>query len=182
MTQQAVVLPVLRKATAEDAFALKNLYKEVAKAPGGLVRNESEITDEYISRILNTSLDRGLMLVAQAEGGKNTLAGAVHAYKPVPKAFAHIFSDLRIVVHPDYQGKGIGRLIFSHFLETISASRHDILRVELVVRESFLRGILLYETLGFKREGRMECRIRGAAGAPEADIPMAWFNPNFQAR
>jgi putative acetyltransferase len=51
--------------------------------------------------------------------------------------------------------------------------------VELWVRESNIRGQRLYESLGFKTEGRMEKRIRNADGSYEADIPMGWLNPKF---
>jgi putative acetyltransferase len=46
--------------------------------------------------------------------------------------------------------------------------------VELIARESNARAIGLYESLGFRREGRLEGRVRRPDGVVEADIPMAW--------
>ena len=37
------------------------------------------------------------------------------------------------------------------------------------------RALRLYESLGFKQEGRMERRFRGPEGRYEADVPMAWL-------
>jgi ribosomal protein S18 acetylase RimI-like enzyme len=176
-------LPViLREGTLDDAKALKELYKDVAKKPGGIVRTAGEIDEKLIGHVLATSLERGLMIVAQDAKDKTKLRGSIHAYTPKPVAFSHLYSSLTIVVHPNFQGKGVGRLIFTKFLDTIKTSRKEIFRVELMVRESNLKGILLYETLGFIREGRMENRIRSAAGGYEADIAMAWFNRNFRAK
>lgn len=169
----------MRSATAKDVKSLLELYKAVAKIPGGIPRESKEISESYIQHHLEAALERGVMIVAAETGRGKKLRGAIHAYRPNPKSFSHMLSALTIVIHPEFQGKGVGRQVFSHFLETIQKSHPAILRVELIVRESNLRGILLYETLGFVREGRMEKRIRSTSGGHEADISMAWFNPNF---
>jgi putative acetyltransferase len=84
------------------------------------------------------------------------------------------------VVHPDEQGKGIGKQIFQNLLEEIKRHHPDIGRVELIARESNTKAITLYEKLGFKKEGRLEKRIRHSTNSFEADIMMAWFNPNYK--
>lgn len=171
---------VVRKGKASDVKGLCELYRDVAKIRGGIARTHGEITEGYIQHILETALKRGLIIVAQEKGKSGKLRGAIHAYRPNPKAFSHLLSSLTIVVHPETQGLGVGRQIFSYFLDTVKSSFPDILRVELFVRESNLRGILLYETLGFVREGRMENRIQRIGGGFEADIYMAWFNPKYK--
>jgi len=173
---------VVRKGKASDVKGLYELYRDVSKIPGGIARTRAEITESYIEHFLQTALKRGLIIVAQEEGKGGKLRGAIHAYRPNPKAFSHVLSSLTIVVHPDTQGHGVGRQIFSEFLDTVKKSNRDILRVELFVRESNLRGILLYETLGFVREGRMENRMKRIGGGHEADIYMAWSNPKFKAK
>jgi ribosomal protein S18 acetylase RimI-like enzyme len=60
-------------------------------------------------------------------------------------------------------------------LDDIQLNRPDILRVELIARESNSKAIQLYEKLGFKIEGRFENRISNDNNSFEADIPMAWF-------
>jgi putative acetyltransferase len=55
--------------------------------------------------------------------------------------------------------------------------KKDIERIELISRESNLRAIQLYKSLGFKIEGRLENRIKTSAGELISDIPMAWQRP-----
>jgi len=74
----------------------------------------------------------------------------------------------------------VGRMIFTHLQDLIINDRPDILRVELISRETNLKAISFYESLGFKREGKLEKRISYIENEFEADIPMAWFNPNFK--
>lgn len=75
---------------------------------------------------------------------------------------------------PEAQGSGVGRRLFEEFLAEVRTNRPEVLRVELIARESNARAIAFYESLGFRREGRMEGRIRNLDGSFEADIPMAW--------
>jgi len=89
-------------------------------------------------------------------------------------------SELTLVVHPQFQGRKIGRTLFTIFLEEIGRNRPDIGRIELVTRESNAKAIALYQSLGFRIEGRLEMRIRTTGHAYEADIPMGWQNPNFE--
>ena len=90
------------------------------------------------------------------------------------------FGELTILVHPKYQNRKIGRSLFTKLLEHVTSSCPHILRVELLVRESNARAIELYASLGFKQEGRLENRIQSKPGKFEADIQMAWFNPNYK--
>ena len=108
------------------------------------------------------------------------LIAEVHAYKPGIKVFDHVLSDLTLIVHPDFQGKKIGRTIFTIFLEELSINRPDVGKVELIARESNRKAIDLYQSLGFRIEGRFEMRIKTPAGLFEADIPMGWQNPIFE--
>jgi len=57
--------------------------------------------------------------------------------------------------------------------------RSDILRIELIARESNKKAIAFYQKLGFQIEGRLLNRIKTESGF-EADIPMAWMNDNYQ--
>jgi ribosomal protein S18 acetylase RimI-like enzyme len=148
------------------------LYKLVAKNKGGLARGQDEISWEYVTTFLRKSEKTGLSLIA-TDG--LTVVGEIHAYKLEPMVFSHVLSELTIAIHPDFQGKGIGRILFSAFLEEIISHRPDILRVELIARESNKKAIQFYETLGFRQEGRYEQRIDRGDGTFEADIPMAWL-------
>ncbi|MGC1240412.1 MAG: N-acetyltransferase [Chryseosolibacter sp.] len=169
----------IRTAAIEDLPKIKELYKEVARAEGGIARVESEITDEYIGSFLKKSTESGLILVVEHPENPDVLIGEIHAYKPGPAVFRHVYSDLTVVVHPDFRQRKIGRTIFTIFLEQVGINRPDIGRVELIARESNARAISFYQSMGFLIEGRLEMRIKRPDGNYEADIPMAWQNPNF---
>jgi ribosomal protein S18 acetylase RimI-like enzyme len=159
-------------AVASDLEGIKALYQNVARQGGGIARTEDEITDDYIRHNLDTSISRGISYVAKVD---EQIVGEIHAYPPFPQLFAHILSDLTIAVHPDFQGTGVGRAIFSALLDEVKQHRLHILRVELFVRQSNLKAITFYQSLGFEIEGHFQQRVRRPDGDLEADIPMAWI-------
>lgn len=169
-----------RTADIDDFGRIKTLYKEVAHREGGIARLEHEITDDYINNFLQKSLATGLIIVGEHPDEPETLIAEIHAYKAGIKTFEHLLGELTLVVHPAFQGKKIGRTIFTIFLEEIARNRPDIGKVELIARESNRRAIELYQSLGFMIEGRLEMRIKTNEGAYEADIPMGWQNPSYE--
>jgi len=169
-----------RIATTDDIVRIKTLYKDVARREGGIARLEHEITDDYIETFLTKSLATGLIIVAEHPDEPETLIAEIHSYKTGIDVFAHVLGDLTLVVHPTFQGKKIGRTIFTIFLEEIARNRPDIGKVELIARESNRAAIELYQSLGFMIEGRLEMRIKTSQGSYEADIPMGWQNPLYE--
>lgn len=169
----------IRFAKLEDKEALLKLYKKVAKLTGGIARTKNEITKEYIQNNLINSIDNGICLVID-NPQNTTIIAEIHCYKLTPSVFDHILSKLTIVVDFDYQNQGLGNLLFTSLLGIIKEKRTDIMRVELIVRESNLKAITFYEKLGFKIEGRFEKRIDNGTKDFEDDIPMAWFNKNYK--
>lgn len=157
----------------DDQAEIAALYRAVAAVEGGLARSALEITDEYVNHFLKKSLDTGVILVArQRDGGQ--VVGEIHAYALGPQVFAHVLGELTIAVHPDHQGYGVGKALFTELLRRVEEERPDILRVELIARESNQRAIALYQRLGFQIEGRLTDRKRSVDGGYDADIPMAW--------
>jgi len=163
----------LRPGRREDAPAIQLLYQTVAATPGGIARDPGEVTSDYVDEFVSWSLERGLLLVAELPGLVG-LAAELHAYRSELRVFAHVLGDLTVAVHPNAQGRGIGRQLFTRLLDEVANNHSDITRVELVTQESNVRALQLYESVGFRREGRLEGRIRGPTGGVEADIPMAW--------
>ena len=170
----------IRTADIEDLNQLRLLFKAVAREEGGMARTEPEITEEYISEILKKSLATGLMVVAEDPDDPDRLIGAIHACKNSLKVSSHILGDLSLVVHPQFQGKKIGRTLFTIFLEELAHNRPDVGKVELKVRENNQKAIELYRSLGFKIEGRIEMQIKNQSGQYEAVILMGWNNPNYE--
>ena len=172
----------LRPTTPADAPAIADLYRRVSAAGGGLARTPEEITEAYVAGFVAGSLARGVALVAvdnTADAGR--IIGELHAYGTGLRAFAHVLGDLTVAVDPAFQGRGIGRQLFTVLLTEVPARLPHISRVELLARESNVGAIGLYESVGFRREGRLAGRI-AVDGRPEADIPMAWHPPGTPPR
>ena len=167
-------------ANTEDLQALLQLYREVAAIEGGLARRAGEITEAYMTHIVREAQRSGLQLVAR-EAATGALLGEIHTYALGPQVFAHVLGELTIAVHPAQQGRGIGKALFTTLLERIQHARPDILRVELIARESNQKAIAFYQQLGFQIEGRFNRRIQSAGGGYEADIPMAWLRATTDA-
>lgn len=170
----------IRKAEPRDADAIQALYTATAAVPGGIARTETEVTSGYIQHNLSNALATGICMVAEHPDDPTQLIAEVHCYMLQPAAFKHVLGELTIAVHPAFQGQGLGRRIFEALLSEVKQNRPDILRVELITRESNARAIALYQKLGFQVEGRLLNRIESAGGGKEADVPMAWFNPNYR--
>lgn len=161
-------------ASLDDHAAILELYRTVAAVEGGLARTADEVTADYVAGFLERSISTGIIVVArEARSGK--VVGEIHGYRLGPRVFAHVLGELTIAVHPEFQGSGIGRRIFTEFMRRVVEERPEIERVELIARESNSKAIVFYESLGFVIEGRFERRIRSVDGGTEADIPMAWL-------
>lgn len=170
----------LRKATKSDAVEIFNLNVEAAKTKNGIARAPEEISQKDVKNFIEKSLKSGLIFVISHPENPKKLIAEIHCYKHEPQCFKHVLGNLTLVVHPEFQGRGLGKKIFSHLLEEIKENHPSIARVELSSRQSNLRGIKLYQSLGFEIEGIMQKRILDADGVLSGDTMMAWFNPNFK--
>jgi ribosomal protein S18 acetylase RimI-like enzyme len=169
-----------RTARLDDWPKIKELHLAVSREKNGIARWEHEVTEDYILDFMKKSLNHGLMIVAENPNNAEQLIAEIHASTPQIHVFNHLLSDLTIAVHPDFQGKRIGRTIFTIFLEEVSTNMPNIAKIELITRESNKRAIHLYQSLGFIIEGRLEMRIKTPEGNYEADIPMGWQNPTYE--
>lgn len=169
-----------RTADIDDLPRLIKLYKAVAREEGGIARLEHEVTEDYVKNFILKSLASGVIIVGENPDDPGELIAEVHGYKSGLAVFDHVLGDVTILVHPKFQGKKIGRTILTIFLEEVGRNRADIGKVELIAREGNVKALELYQSLGFRIEGRLEMRIRTPDRTYEADIPMGWQNPNFE--
>lgn len=169
-----------RTAEITDVPKIVKLYKAVARVPGFIARLENEITEDHVTHFVKKSLANGLIIIGHADDNDDEFLAEIHGYKGDIAGFAHVLGDVTFLVHPDHQGKGIGRTLFAIFLEEIGVRRPDIGKVELWTGESNRRAIGLYQSFGFMIEGRMEMRYKNHLGDFEADIPLGWVNPGFE--
>ena len=168
--------PLIRPGRPDDVAAIRELYRAAAATPGGIARAPDEVTEEYVAEFVAGSLRRGVLLVAEVPGLPG-LAGELHAWRSDLRVFEHVLGDLTVAVHPAAQGRGVGHLLFTVLLDFVTRELPGVSRIELITQESNHRALRLYESVGFRREGRLEGRIRSPGGGLEADIPMAWLRP-----
>lgn len=166
----------VRSATADDSAAILALHRTVAATPGGVVRAPDEVTPGYIDDAVRASLARGVIVVAEGPSVPG-LMGELHTYRDDIAALSHVLAHLTVAVHPAAQGRGVGRALFEALLRIVELERPAIERIELMVRESNVRGRRLYEAVGFVEDGRLERHVRAASGELEADITMGWLRP-----
>lgn len=161
-----------------DAAAIRELHIAVATISAGIARYADEITESYVHEIITRGTERGVIVVAQ-DVASGAIVGELHAYSYGLRRLAHVLTSLTVAVHPNAQGRGIGRQLFEALLHEVRENRPDILRVELITQESNAHARRLYEAVGFRAEGRLQQAILSTTtGLPEADIPMAWLrNP-----
>jgi putative acetyltransferase len=162
----------IRHGTGADVDQILTLYCHVAANSDGLARAEEEMTFEYVDGFVQKSLAKGIILIAEEAG---IIIGEVHCYTPALDIFAHVFGDLTIAIDPQFQHRGIGRALFTTLMHEIEALHPEISRVELVARESNVKAISLYESLGFQIEGRFRQRISLPDGGFDSDLSMAWW-------
>lgn len=169
----------VRKALKTDLEKIIILHKKAAETIDGIARTPAEINENYVSNFLDNALEKGLIFVIENPDNSQELIAEIHCYKHDPKCFQNTLGNLTIVVHPNFQSQGLGRIIFSHLLKEIEANHPDIVRVELMVRQSNKKAVKLYQNLGFEIEGICKNRISNFKGELENDMMMAWLNSNF---
>ena len=160
----------IRPARVEDAPTLCAAEVETSRTPGRLVGHPEEFKVESFASKIAELRDRGLYIVAEKDG--HAVGHAV--LEPMPlKRISHVFR-LTIVVHPGFEGKGIGKALMSD-LTNWSAANPKVGKIELLVRAGNAAAIALYRKCGFVEEGRFKNRIRLEDGSFIDDVSMAWF-------
>jgi putative acetyltransferase len=147
------------------------LYRAAAATGSGLARAPDEIDEPYVRAFLERAQKDGVSRAVWTPDG--TLAAEIHALRMIPAQFRHVLSDLTVAVHPDWQNKGLGTLLFQSLIEAARALAPPVTRIELLAREGNAGAIRLYQRAGFRIEGRLEARVRLPDGRLEDDIAMA---------
>ena len=135
----------IRPVRMEDAEAINEIRRQrsVAEWTLGLPSERIAQNREFLDAL--TTEDH--LLVAELDGRAVGLAG-LHARR----GKGHHAAALGIMVHEDYQGQGLGRLLMEALLD-LADNWLGLVRVELDVFAGNDRAIRLYESLGFQREG-----------------------------
>ena len=160
---------LIRRVLPSDAAVIRELYRAAA-ALGTLARMPDEVDDAYVVGFMAAARN-GLELVAEVGG---IVVGDLHATRLSPRQFARTLGELTIAVHPDHQGQGIGKKLFTEFMRIVREEMPDIERVELFAWDENKGALRLYESVGFKFEGLLPRRVRTDSGEWRNDILYGW--------
>ena len=118
-----------RTAIESDVDKIKSLYKAVARRGDGIARKEHEVTTAYVESFVRKSMDMGLIIVCEHPDHPQRLVAEIHGYKSGLYVFSHVLGDLTIVVHPDFQGKGLGKALMRQMIKRLRSE--DISNITL---------------------------------------------------
>ena len=137
----------------------------------GMVLEPDEVTLDGTRKNVTRFVERGrasLMLVAEVEG---VVVGAADVW-PIPRRrLAHV-AEFTMGLHPDYQGRGLGRQLAEACVAW--ADEHGILRLQLMMRADNQRAKALYTSLGFTLESTRRDFMRLGEGFVD-DLVMARY-------
>lgn len=147
---------VIREARIEDASAILEAERAIAKVPGYFCSDPSELILENVLHAISTfRSNEGIYLVAETDGA---LIGHAFLEPQRLQSLRHV-ADLNIAVHLDWQKKGVGTKLLKQIIEW--AKKSEVLRkIQLNVRASNLFAISLYNKMGFQEEGRLKNRVK----------------------
>lgn len=145
--EMEVWVRAVRKEDLDDVNAMRCM-KEVRGCTTGLISERLSQTEQWINNLSNNDH----VLVAEANiDGKKGVVGYVCLNSKNGSRFRHV-GNLWIMVHPDFQSRGIGRKLMEHILE-LADNWLNIIRVELTVTTKNEKALKLYQSLGFVIEG-----------------------------
>ena len=140
----------IRPATEDDAEAFAKVFAD-RSASNGTLQHPYTSTEVWRTRLAGNVGTRQVVLAAVVNGRVVGNAG-VHAVSDNPRQ-KHVCS-LGISIAHAYQGRGVGRALMNACLD-FADRWANYSRVTLTVHADNARAIALYESLGFKHEGRL---------------------------
>ena len=160
---------MIRSARAEDAHVLAQAERTIAATPGLLVSQPAELPDERFAQKIAAldGADNGHYLVAETA---DQIVG--HGMlDPLPLVAVRHVVHLTLVVHPGWQGRGVGRALLTSLIEWARAAS-AVEKIELNVRSSNTVAQALYRKMGFREIGRWRRRVKVAPGQYLDDVAM----------
>lgn len=141
---------IIRPVRVEDAVFINELRRMdgVRETILGIKSERVNKTEDFIKGLGPNDH----MFVAEVlENGEKKVVGVIGLHINANPRLRHSAS-VGIMIHKDYQGKGIGRALFNEVLD-LADNWLKLVRIELGVFVDNKRAIKLYESLGFQIEG-----------------------------
>ncbi len=147
----------IRSATIKDTDAIYDGECAVASKLGLLNAAPGEIPRSAFFEKIQTLAEnpRGIYVVAELE---EQIVGHLHL-TPMPLAANSHICTLNIVVHNNWQERGVGRALLEHAILWAKGAA-GVEKIELMVRSTNARAISLYRSVGFKEEGQIQNRVK----------------------
>jgi phosphinothricin acetyltransferase len=145
-------MALVRTATELDVPALTEIYAHHVRYGAATFEIDPPDVVEMERRRVEL-LSQGLpYLIAEADG---RVAGYAYAsrYRPRP-AYRFTVED-SVYIHPDFQARGLGRMLLARLIELCNAERYRQM-VAIIGDSANSRSIRLHERLGFRRVGVLE--------------------------
>lgn len=130
--------PEIARAAAEDAAALHELQRLA-------YRSEAELYDDWTIPPLHEPLAATARALAESLVLKATLAGRLigSVRGRIEGGTCHVG---RLIVHPEWQGRGLGTRV----MQALEAATSSVRRYELFTGERSGRNLRLYAKLGYR--------------------------------
>lgn len=146
----------IRPVRIEDARQINEI-----RIMDGVRENIMAITSERVTRaesMINGLTPNDHMFVAEVEeGGLKRVVGVIGLNVGQSPRARHSAS-IGIMIHKDYQGKGIGRALLNKVID-LADNWLMLVRLELGVFTDNERALNLYKSLGFEIEGTKRCAL-----------------------
>lgn len=154
---------------------------ELRRMPGvfenilGIPSERIKRNEDFIANLDSNS--HQFVAVAKDQLGEEIIIGSV-ALNVCPNHRLRHSASIGIMVHKDYQGKGVGKALMKAVID-VADNWLMLVRVELGAFEDNERAICLYEKFGFKKEGvKRMAAIR--SGKYVNEVIMARINPEYE--
>ncbi len=148
---------IIRNAKVEDAQSIVQAEQEIAQVPGYFCSQPSELSEENVKKTISNIDENGDGVYLVAEHNKQIVG---HAFLlQLDLESLHHVAELTVVVHKEWQEKGIGKKLMQKLIVWAQNS-NTVEKIELNVRATNIRAISLYKQMGFHEEGRLKNRVK----------------------
>lgn len=137
---------VIRLATPDDIEQIEYLDSFNISPPRDIHRD----MQKYFGSVDPSTHERTLIFLLEIQ---DTVTGKAELMIPAQAAITRIGYIKRVVVHPDFRGRGLAKSLLTHIL-AFARTEQKLQAVDLHVWEKNVSAINLYEVLGFELQHR----------------------------